>query len=240
MKKLDKKVAIVSGASSGIGRAIAHKLAGENFSLGLNSRVRTNLDESVEGLDPSRLSLTVGDVSNPELSKMFVAETVNRFGGIQTAIVNAGVGYFGSFLDIPESRTKEIVQTNLLGSIYFAQAVIPELLRNEMSNLIFVSSTAGTRGGANEAIYSSTKHAQNGLAGSIDREFRSQGLRVTIIAPGATSTNFAAGFGRDPNDMSQNEFLSPSDVADAVHFAMTMPTQARIQYLSILPQSQSS
>lgn len=240
MKKLHKKVAIISGASSGIGRAIAHKLAGEDFSLGLNSRVRTNLNESVAGLDPSRLSLTSGDVSDPEVSKTFVAETVNRFGGIQTAIVNAGVGYFGSFLDIPESRTKEIVQTNLLGSIYFAQAVIPELLKNESSDLIFISSTAGTRGGANEAVYASTKHAQNGLAGSIDREFRNKGLRVTIIAPGATSTKFAVGFGRELEATSQYDFLSPENVAEAVHFAITLPSKARIQNLSILPFSQST
>jgi len=155
-------------------------------------------------------------------------------------IINAGVGFFGSFLDTPPELIEEIVQTNLMGSILLAQESIPILLQNNVSNLVFISSVAGFRGGANEAVYAATKYAQNGLAGSLDREFRKNGLRVTIIAPGSVQTSFAKGFGREFSLESQSHFLHPKDIAEAVYMAITLDAGARIQQINILPMSQQT
>jgi len=240
VERTGRTVALISGASSGIGQSIAQRLGVAGFDLGLNGRSEIKLNESVKGLDPSRVSLTIGDIASFELAQQFVKNTVNKFGGLQTAIINAGIGYFGSITDVSEKRVREIVDTNILGSIFLTQAALPILLQNEVSNLVFVSSTAGSRGGANEAVYAASKHAQNGFAGAIDREFRSKGLRVTIVAPGTTLTNFAEGFGRDFDSVAEAGSLSPQDVAEAVHFAIDIPLSARIQQINILPMSQQS
>jgi 3-oxoacyl-[acyl-carrier protein] reductase len=233
-------IAIVSGASSGIGQAIALKLSFQGYCLGLNSRSEPNLLTAFRTINPESILLSAGDISNFDFASNLVNSTVARFGGLNTLIVSAGVGYFGSFMDISEDLTHEIVQTNLMGSINLVKAALPHLTKNEYSDVVFISSTAGSRGGANEAVYAATKHAQNGLAGSLDREFRKLGVRVSVIAPGATRTNFASGTGRDASGDGQENYLDSIDVADAVAFALSLPKDSRIQYLSILPMSQQS
>jgi short-subunit dehydrogenase len=233
-------IAVVSGASSGIGKSIALKLSKEEFCLGLNSRSESNLLAAFSTLEPKSTLLSAGDISNFDFASNLVKSTVSKFGGLNTLILSAGVGYFGSFLDISEDVTHEIVQTNILGSINLVKAALPHLTQNAYSDVVFISSTAGSRGGADEAVYAATKHAQNGLAGSLDREFRKLGVRVSIIAPGATRTNFASGVGRDPNGDGQENYLDSNEVADAVAFALSLPENARVQYLSILPMSQQS
>ena len=143
-------------------------------------------------------------------------------------------------MDVSKESIEEIIRTNILGSVNLVKAAMPELLKNVSSDILFISSTAGSRGGANEGIYAATKHAQNGLAGSLDREFRKQGVRVSIIAPGATRSNFASGNGRTADGVGQEEFLDSNDVAESVAFTLSLPKNARIQYLSILPMSQQS
>lgn len=238
MKK--KRTAIISGASSGIGKAIAIKLAENDFNLCLNGRSKVKLESVIANLSLDKSIVTVGSVSDRKVCQEILDNTVKNFGGVDTVIINAGVGFFGSFLDTPQKLIEEIVYTNLIGSIFLAQISIPLLLRNNVSNLVFISSVAGFRGGANEAVYAATKYAQNGLAGSIDREFRKSGLRVTIIAPGSTQSTFGKGSGRESALEEQAHFLNPKDIAEAVFMAITMPEGARIQQISILPMVQQS
>lgn len=233
-----KRTAVISGASSGIGKAIAIKLASNGFNLGLNARTEVDLERLVADNLIHNYRITTGSVSNRQVCKKILEDAVRSFGGVDSLIINAGIGFFGSFLDTPPDRIEEIVQTNVIGSILLAQESIPILLQNQVSNLVFISSVAGFRGGANEAVYAATKSAQNGLAGSLDREFRQSGLRVTVIAPGSTQTSFANGYGRDNSLESQSLFLDPNDVAEAVFMAITMAKSARIQQINILPMSQ--
>lgn len=234
------RTAIISGASSGIGKAIAIKLSDNGFNLCLNGRSEANLERLISDQSIHNSRITVGSVSEREVCKKILDDAVKSFGGVDTVIINAGVGFFGSFLDTPPELIEEIVQTNLMGSILLAQISIPVLLQNSTSNLVFISSVAGFRGGANEAVYASTKYAQNGLAGSLDREFRKSGLRVTIIAPGSTQSSFGKGFGREDSLEAQSHFLSPKHVAEAVFMAITLPENARIQQISILPMVQQT
>lgn len=240
MNSIVRPTSIISGASSGIGQAIANKLLGNNYRLGVNGRSKENLLASFSGSEDDSVAVVAGDISDCEVADELVKCTVSKFGSLNALVVNAGTGVFGSFMDVPQESIEEIIRTNILGSINLVKAAMPELLKNESSDILFISSTAGSRGGANEAIYAATKHAQNGLAGSLDREFRKQGVRVSIIAPGATRTNFASGNGRSADGVGQEEFLNANDVAESVAFALSLPKSARIQYLSILPMSQQS
>lgn len=233
-------MAIISGASSGIGQAIGLKLIEEGFQLGLTGRSLSKLIGSFGAHSKESCHLHPGDISDISTSVGLVESTVAKFGKIDTLVVNAGIGFFGSFLDCSPELTSEIIQTNILGSINLVRAALPFLLMNTTSNIIFISSTAGSRGGANEAIYAATKHAQNGLAGSLDREFRNKGVKITVVAPGATRTNFASGLGRNKNGEGQEDFLDPITVANTVSFVLSLPHDARIPYLSILPMSQQS
>ena len=240
MHNLPKKTAIISGASQGIGRMIASILAKNGWNLILNSRSDFLPEDLAEYFVQGRIFHVPGDISDPLVCKALVDKAVQEFGGINCAILNAGIGFFGSFLDTSQELISKIVNTNLLGSIFLAQNALPELLKNSSSNLIFISSTAGFRGGANEAVYASTKFAQTGLAGSLDREFRKAGLKVTVIAPGATETSFALDNGRDASTIQEYGYLNPSDVADAVYYTLSLAANSRIQQLVILPMTQQS
>jgi NADP-dependent 3-hydroxy acid dehydrogenase YdfG len=240
MPQLLNKTAVISGASGGIGQKIALRLASNGWGLVLNSRSEFIPGDLVDYVNQGKVFHVRGDISDPSVCKAIVDTAVHEFGGLNCAILNAGIGFFGSFLDTPIDLISKIVETNLLGSIYFAQSAIPELVRHPSSHLIFISSTAGFRGGANEAVYASTKHAQNGLAGSLDREFRQAGLKVTVIAPGATETLFALNNGRDAATIQKQGYLDPSDVADAVSYALSAKQNSRIQQVVILPMSQQS
>ena len=240
MGSKERQTAIISGASSGIGQAVTKKLLENDYLLGLNARNRENLVNSIDFPGKDSISISAGDISDYGVAVELVSTTLASFGSIKALVINAGVGFFGSFMDIAQSATEEIIRTNILGSINLVKAAMPELLKNAHSDIVFISSTAGTRGGANEAIYAATKHAQNGLAGSLDREYRKQGVRVSIIAPGATRTNFGIGNGREASGIHQKDFLNPNDVAETVAFTLSLPKNARIQYLSILPMSQQS
>lgn len=240
MKTLGRPTAIISGASSGIGQAISRKLLGQDYSLGLNGRSTERLFSTFSSSVSDSFTFVAGDIADFEVASELVRTTVLKFGGLNALVVNAGIGVFGSFLDTSQDKVEEIIRTNILGSIHLVRAAMPELIKNESSDILFISSTAGSRGGANEAVYAATKHAQNGLAGSLDREFRKQGVRISIIAPGSTNTNFASGNGRQADGKGQEEFLNPSDVAETVAFTLSLPKNARIQYLSILPMSQQS
>jgi short-subunit dehydrogenase len=232
--------AIISGASSGIGKAVAENLAGAGYSLGLNGRAKSKLEDSFPFGETNSTVFTVGDIADYAVAKGLVDATVAAFGGVNTVVVNAGIGFFGPFVDTPLALMEEIVRTNTIGSVNLARAAIPELVKNKVSNLVFISSTAGFRGGANEAVYAATKHSQIGLAGSLDREFRSQGLRVCVIAPGSTQTDFAGGTSRGSSKTVPAEFLNPQVVAESVLFALSLPDNARIQQINILPMSQQA
>jgi short-subunit dehydrogenase len=240
MANSSNKTAAISGASKGIGKQIALNLARKGWNLVLNSRSEFLPGELASYYEEGKVCHIRGDISDPLVTQSIVKRAVDTYGGLTCAILNAGIGYFGPFLDTPVELADKIVNTNIRGSILFAKSTIPVLIRNSSSNLIFISSTAGFRGGANEAVYASTKHAQVGLAGSLDREFREAGLKVTVIAPGATETSFALGNGRDATEIQEFGYLDPNEVAEAVSYVLSVNSSSRIQLLSLLPMTQQS
>jgi 3-oxoacyl-[acyl-carrier protein] reductase len=233
MSGVEGRVALVTGASSGIGAATARRLAEGGAMLALASRSGDDL--GIEGALAQPC-----DVRDPAQISRLVEACVERFGGLDILVANAGVGAYGEFLDLNPEWLDEMVDTNVKGFMYTIRAGLPQLLRSESADLVGVTSIAGQRAPEGEAVYAASKHAQTGLLRSLDHELYGKGVRCSILAPGGVETRFAMGRGRTPQDPDLAGMLRADEVADAVIYAVTRPRTARIFEASILPMSDDS
>ncbi|MEX2182976.1 MAG: SDR family oxidoreductase [Chloroflexota bacterium] len=239
MGPLADTVVAITGASSGIGRATARELvnAGANVILGARRLDRLEALETELG---SRAVAVRMDVRDPADARHFVETAIERFGRIDSLVVNAGVGAYGGILDHSDEFLAEMVDTNVNGSVWVIRAAVAKMLPAGRGDIIVVASVAGFRGGANEGVYTATKYAQVGLAASIDKELRSKGIRVTTISPAATATEFAMGKGRSEDMPTLPEFLQPEDVAAAIRTVLEQPRRMRTQHWSMFPMLEDS
>jgi 3-oxoacyl-[acyl-carrier protein] reductase len=233
MSGVEGRVALVTGASSGIGAATARLLAEGGAKLALASRRGDDL--SIDGA----LAASV-DVRDRAAVEGFVGQAVERFGGLDILVANAGTGAYGDFLNLDPEWLDEMVDTNVKGFLYTIRAGLPALLQSQSADLVGVTSIAGQRAPEGEAVYSATKHAQVGFLRSLDHELFRKGVRCSILVPGGVETEFAMGRGRTPEDPDLPGMLRAQEVADAVLYAVTRPRTGRIFEASILPMSDDS
>jgi NADP-dependent 3-hydroxy acid dehydrogenase YdfG len=233
MASLEGRVALITGASRGIGRAIATALAGEGARLGLASRSGSDL-----GLDGA-LGIAC-DVRDRDALTRAATTTADRFGGIDILVVNAGVGAYGPFLELDVEHLEEMIDVNVKGSIYAVRAALPYLLRSDAADFVMIASEAGRRGLPFEAVYCASKFAQVGLTAALDHELRERGVRCTNICPGGVATDFAMGRGRTPDMPQLAGMMKPEDVAEAVRFVVTRPRTHRVLEVAFRPVSEPS
>jgi 3-oxoacyl-[acyl-carrier protein] reductase len=231
--RLDGKVAIITGASGGIGAATARALAAEGVKLGLGSRSGKN-----PGIDGA--VARPADVRDPTALEALVAATVGAFGKLDILVVNAGVGAYGPFLELKPEHLEEMIDVNVKGAIYAIRAALPELLKSDAADIVTIASEAGRRGLPYEAVYCSSKFAQVGLTAALDHELREKGVRCTNVCPGGVSTDFAMGRGRTPDMPELAGMMRPEDVADAVVFVLTRPRTHRILEVAFRPVTETS
>jgi NADP-dependent 3-hydroxy acid dehydrogenase YdfG len=233
MSGVEGRVALVTGSSSGIGAATARMLANAGAKVALASR--RGADLGIEGVLAQPC-----DVREPAQVTALVQACVERFGGLDILVANAGVGAYGSFLELRPEWMEEMVDTNVKGFLYTIRAGLPHLLESSSADLVAVTSIAGQRAPEGEAVYAASKHAQTGFLRSLDHELYGKGVRCSIVAPGGVETEFAMGRGRAPGDADLAGMLRAEEVADAVMFAVTRPRTARIFEASVLPMSDDS
>jgi NAD(P)-dependent dehydrogenase (short-subunit alcohol dehydrogenase family) len=174
---LEGKAAFVTGASGGIGAAVARSLSAAGVKLGLASRRGDDL-----GLADA-LGL-VCDVSRSEQVDAAVAATVERFGRLDIVVANAGVGAYGPFLDLRPEFLEEMIDVNLKGTLYTVRAALPHLLESDEADVVTLASEAGRRGLPYEAVYCASKFGQVGFTRALDHELREQGVRLHERLPG--------------------------------------------------------
>jgi NADP-dependent 3-hydroxy acid dehydrogenase YdfG len=230
---VEGRVALVTGASSGIGSATAHALAAAGARLALGSRRGGDL--GIEGALGQ-----VCDVRDPGQVGALTAAAVDRFGALDIVVANAGVGAYGDFLSLDPEHLEEMIDTNVKGLLYTVRATLPHLLKSEGADLVVVASIAGQRGPEGEAVYAASKFAQVGFMRSLDHELYRQGVRCSTIAPGGVHTEFAMGRGRSPGDPDLAEMMRPQEIADAVVHCVTRPRTHRVLEATILPMSDDS
>jgi NAD(P)-dependent dehydrogenase (short-subunit alcohol dehydrogenase family) len=233
MGKLDGRVALVTGASRGIGAAVARALAGEGARLGLASRSGSDLGFTDAVAQPC-------DVRVPSDLEAIARATADRFGGIDILVVNAGVGAYGPFLELDPGHLEEMIDINVKGAIYAARAALPYLLQSDSADLVTIASEAGRRGLPYEAVYCASKFAQVGLTAALDHELREQGVRCTNVCPGGVATDFAMGRGRTPDMPALAGMMRPEDVADVVLFVVTRPRSHRLLEVALRPVTETS
>jgi 3-oxoacyl-[acyl-carrier protein] reductase len=229
---LDGKVAVVTGASRGIGAAVARALDARGVRLGLASRSGDDL-----GLDAVARPC---DVRDPREVESLVAETVERYGRLDILVADAGVGAYGPFLDLDPEQVEEMIDVNLKGTIYAVRAALPHLLERGAGDVVAVASVAGLRAFPHESVYNASKFGQVGLLRSLDHELREHGIRCTSICPGGVATEFALGEGRGRTPQALEGMMTAEDVAEVVLFALTRPRGHRLMTVSFRPMSEAS
>jgi 3-oxoacyl-[acyl-carrier protein] reductase len=240
-RSLDGTVVAITGASAGIGAAAAYDLVDAGARVAVSARREDRLAKIVDDLGGDRVVPVVGDVRDPKLNDALVQAAVDKWGRLDTMVANAGIGAYGGIMDLDEAALTEMVETNYLGTVWSVRSAVKQFrAQGDGGDLIIVSSVAGFRGGADEAVYAGTKHAQVGLAGSLDRELRAEGTRVTLICPAGTATEFAIGAGRTEGSPELDDYLRPEDVAHAIRAVLEQPRSVRTTVWQMWSMQQQS
>jgi 3-oxoacyl-[acyl-carrier protein] reductase len=229
---LEGRVAIVTGASRGVGAAVGRRFADAGAKVGLLSRSGEDL-----GLGDSALGV-VCDVADRGQVFSAVEEVVSKFGSLDCVIANAGVGMYGNFLDLDPADVEAMIDINLKGTIYTAAATLPHLIKAGGGDFVSLASVAGLRAFPGETIYNASKFGQVGFTRSLDHELREHGVRATNICPGGIATDFAMGTGREEG--STEGMMSADEVADTVVYCVTRPSSWRVLTMSYRPVIEAS
>jgi NADP-dependent 3-hydroxy acid dehydrogenase YdfG len=224
------RVAFITGASRGVGAAVARAFHGDGMRVALASRSGEDL-----GLDGA-LGVKC-DVRDPASVSSAVDAAVERFGGLDVVVANAGLGAYGPFLEMDPDDVEAMIDVNLKGTLYTARFTLPHLIERK-GDFLSMASVAGLRAFPGEAVYNASKFGQLGFTRALDHELREQGVRVTNIAPGGIATDFAMGSGRTPESV--EGMMSAEDVADVVLFAVNQPRNLRMMTISFRPMIEGS
>jgi NADP-dependent 3-hydroxy acid dehydrogenase YdfG len=239
-RSLAGTVVAVTGASSGIGRAAARLLVEAGARVALTARREERLAELQNELGSDSVVWVAGDIADAETNTRLVAAALEKFGRLDSFVASAGVGAYGGVVDGSDDEMQSMIDTNFTGTVWGVRAAVPALLSGGGGDIVIVSSVAGIRGGADEAIYAGTKAAQLVFAGAVDRELRESGIRVTSICPAAVSTEFAIGHGRTEGDAWLDKVLTPDDVAASIVYTLQQPRRVRTTQVTMWSAAQGS
>ena len=182
-------VVVVTGASRGIGRAVALRAADRGARVGLIARNRADL-EKVRAEVGGTTAVAPADVGDRDQVTAAIGSLEAELGPTDVLVANAGIGAYGPFSDIPVEEVERLVRVNLLGTVYPLKAVLPGMIERGRGHLVVVSSVAGRFGSPFEAAYAATKFAQTGLAEAMGVELEGRGIGVSIVNPGVVDTDF--------------------------------------------------
>jgi 3-oxoacyl-[acyl-carrier protein] reductase len=226
------KVALVTGASRGIGFAVARRLGQMNARVAICARDQAKLDQAASILRGEKIeTLAVRtDVARDDEISALVQKAREEFGPIDILVNNAGIGLFGAFHEFGEADWNRVIDTNLKSAFLASRAVAPEMIRRQTGHIINISSLAGKSAFAGGAIYCASKWGLLGLTGSMAEDLRAYGIRVSAICPGSVATDFAGHGGKDPSKL-----LQPDDVARAVAALVTQGPGSFISEVHIRP-----
>lgn len=234
------KVAIVTGAGSGVGRAVALRLVTAGWNVGLVGRRPEALNETIKaaGSRSNKLYPCAGDVADPGSAAPIVAELVSRFGGVHALINSAGTNLPRRGLDVLSVEDfHALVDVNLHGTFHFVHAVLPVMRRQREGTIINVVSDAGLVANAKAgAAYVASKFGVTGLTQSINAEERQNGIRATAVFPGDIDTPLLEKRPQPPTADARAKMLQPDDVAECVMVAINLPQRAIVEQLLVRPR----
>jgi NADP-dependent 3-hydroxy acid dehydrogenase YdfG len=242
-QQLSGKVALVTGASSGIGEASAIALAEAGVLVAVSGRRKERLDAlvaKIEAAGGKALALP-GDVSIEGDATKAVEDSVAAFGRIDILINSAGVNEAGGIESLPLEQWRRVIDINLMGTIYTSRAAFPHMKGQGAGDVINISSTAGRRSGWQFASYATSKFGVTGFTEALRQEGGKVGIRVAIVEPGATATEIADSIS-DPkwreaihHHTHKEDAMESSDIVDAIMLIVSLPRRANVTRILIQP-----
>ena len=245
MQKLNGKIALVTGASSGIGAATALALAEQGAVVAIAARRRQRLDDLAARIrDNGGEALAIEtDITDEAQATAMVRRVLESHGRLDLLFNVAGVGVAAPFQNTTTREYREMVDLNILGLLYTINAALPSMKRQGSGHIVIVSSGTG-RYIHPSVVYSGTKHAASAIAESLRREIGKDGIRVTVIEPGAVRTEFTANMRDDvrlavEQRLGDMEQLESEDIAAAMLFAVSQPPRVNVNILTLYPIQQA-
>jgi len=250
-ERLDGTVALVTGASSGIGAAAALSLAAEGAAVAVAARRKDRLDTlaaAVRERGGTALVLET-DVTDEHQASDVVDRTVAEFGRLDTLVNNAGVMLLGPVVGAPITEWQRMVQINVLGLLYCAHAALPHLLRaaedgpRRVADMVNISSVAGRQARNGSGVYNATKHGVGAFSESLRQEVTKRYVRVSLVEPGAVATELASHNRPEIQEGLRQRFaamerLQAGDIADAITYIVTRPRHVALNEMLIRPTDQ--
>lgn len=235
--KLRNKIAVITGAGKGIGKATAELFLKEGAKVVLTSRNMADLEMIEQAYDDRKgnITLIAGDVSKEETVKKIVDVTIDKYGKIDMLVNNAGFGVFDDLVDSRLDDFDAMFGTNVRALYMLTKGFLPSMIKERSGTIINIASVAGKQGFASGSIYCASKHAVMGLSRALMLEVRKYNIRVIAICPGSVATEFF----RDESQMvlssNRESVLQAGDIAESILLAASLPENATISELEIRP-----
>ena len=248
---LTATVALVTGASSGIGEATAKRLAAEGAAVAVAARRFDRLERLVEQIDDAggRALAIESDVTDRAQAEALVERTVKELGRLDTVVNNAGVMLLGPALEAPIEEWERMVDLNVKGLLYVAKAALPHLLKfadegpRLVTDMVNISSVAGRRARSGSAVYNATKFGVGAFSEGLRQEVTERHLRVSLVEPGAVATELSSHnrpevLAEIKGRFGEIERLDATDIADAISYIVTRPRHVAINEILVRPTEQ--
>lgn len=211
-------IALVTGASRGIGKAIALELSGLGYDLALVGRDDASLAETASGAGNVRVHRIVADLSDPTSAERIVEETVEVLGGLDLLVNCAGIPQKGPFTDVTPEEWDRVFAVNARAPFFMCKAALEPLKKSSKPMVINISSVVGFKGYIHQSVYSSSKHALAGFTKVFAKEVQPFGIRVHMISPGGVATEMVK---KMRPDIDPSELIEPEEIAEIVRFLVT-------------------
>ena len=243
MGDLDGRVALVTGASSGIGAATAVALAAAGASVAIGARRTDRLEALQKQLGTKALSLTL-DVTDEAACRAAVARTQDQLGGLDILVNNAGVMLLGPIVGADTEDWRRMLHTNVLGLMYMTHAALPHLLDKGAGDIVNISSVAGRVARLGSGGYNASKWAVNAFSESLRQEVTARGVRISLVEPGAVATELTDHITHDStrelvkSTIAASTPMQPEDIARAIVYIVSQPPYVAVNEMLIRPTDQ--
>ena len=234
MQELKGKIALITGGSRGIGKAIALALAEEGVNVAITGRSKEKLKAVVQEIEQKgvKSAYAVFDITSKTEVYGALEKLQKDFGKIDILVNNAGIAAFGGILEMEDEKWEEIVKTNLFGAYYVVKAVVPSMVERKTGDIINISSTAGLKGNAMTSAYSASKFGLIGMSESMMLELRKQNIRVTTLMPSTIASDMSKEVLKI-TDGNPEKVLQPEDFAELVVDLLKLNKRAMLANASL-------
>lgn len=235
--KLENKIAVITGAGKGIGKATAELFLREGAQVVLTSRNKSDLEliEEANKDKKEKIFSIAGDISKEETVSYIINETLNKFGKIDILVNNAGFGIFDDLVDSKIEDFDAMFNTNVRALYLLTKGALPSMIERKSGTIINIASIAGKQGFATGSVYCATKHAVMGLSRALMLEVRKYNIRVVAVCPGSVATEFFRTESQTMLSSSRESVLQAEDIAETILLAASLPENATISELEVRP-----